>query len=207
MNKVKQKPPPKTIPSKVVIKKIKNPQMDIEVYAEVLSDKTDNTITGGKTSIEGVGMISDGKGKTFFSTTPGYSWEIKGGRKIITKLNGRVEIKGTFKIQTAYSPKAKPTDTSAYGRGTTPGDERVGNTSLGFHETCHRDDYLRYLKNNSLPTFGGRVGMTEQQYNQAVQSFNKAMTKWSTNMDKDSEGSTDEVGYKKSTYDTKGPRK
>ena len=204
MNKVKQKPPPKTIPSKVVVKKIKNSQMDIEVYAEVLSDKADNTITGGKTSIKGVGMISDGKGKTFFFTTPSYSYEIKGGLKIITKLNGRAKIKGIFKIQTAYSLKAKPTDTSEYGRGTTSGDENVGNTSLGFHEACHRDDYLRYLKNNSLPTFGGRVGMTEQQYNQAVQSFNTAITKWSTNMDS---GSTDEVGYKKSTYDIKGQRK
>lgn len=202
MNTVSQKLPPKTVPSKITIKKVKTTQTDIEVYAEVLRDTTNSSIKGGDTTFNPVGALAGGN---VFSI-PAYSWVQKGGLKIIKKLNGPLEIKGTIKIQTSYGPKANPAHRSAYGRGTTPEDEESGNTSLGFHESCHRSDYLSYLKSQAFPTFGGKVGMTERQYKQAANSFVKSMEKYFEEMNKNSDRRTDEVGYKKSMYKTKGPR-
>jgi hypothetical protein len=203
-----QLPPPMTIPSKVTIKKTKTPQDDIEVYAEVLADGTVNDKTvQGDTSFRPEGALSDGKGGNTFFRTPGFSYEKKtGGMEIITKLSGPVEIKGTIKIQTVYGPDAKATMRSGYGRGTTTEDESAGNTSLGFHESCHRSDFLNYLKTTALPAFGGKVGMSRQLYDQSVATFAKAVAKYFTDMDQDSVRRTDEVGYTMSLYKAKGPR-
>jgi hypothetical protein len=117
------------------------------------------------------------------------------------------QIKGTVKIQTVYGPGARPTQVSGYGRGTTPEDETAGNTSLGFHESCHRKDFLDYLTTKPLPTFSGKVGLTRKQYGQAVSAFGKAIEKYFADMNQESFRRTDEVGYKKSVYNAKGPRK
>jgi len=199
MNTVAQKPPPKTVTSKTVIKKITNTKMDIEIHAEVLRDVTKSGIVGGETAYETVAL----PGRTAISSIPSYDWNQTRGLKIITKLNGPVEIKTTIKIQTSYGPKAKPEHLSAYGKGTTPEDKRTGNTSLGFHEACHRNDFLKYLKIKPLPTFSGKTGITPQQYKRAAESFIKAVDKYFSDMNKYSERRTDEVGYKKSTYKAK----
>jgi hypothetical protein len=202
MNNAKQKPPPKTTLRKIVIKKSKTPQMDIDVHAEVLADTKNTKITGGETSFRPVGKLSGNK----LYSTPGYSWMKKAGAKIVSKLSGPAEIKGTIKIQTAYNPKANPADKSEYGRGTTPEDEKSGNTSLGFHEYCHRNDYITYLQTKDFPTFTGKVGMTEHQYKQSLKSFVQAMDNYFKEMEKYSYRLTDEVGYKKSTFKSKGSR-
>ena len=206
MNTTKQKPPPKTVIGKAIIKNTRNSQMIVEIYVDILPDKKDSTIKGAHTSFKPIGKLPDGHGGTHFYKTPGYSWVNKGRLKIIKSLEGLVEVKGTIKIQTVYAPSASSTVQSAYGRGTTPEDESVGNTSLGFHESCHRNDYLKYLKNTAIPTFSGRVGMTEQQYTQAATLFNTAINKYFDDMGGFSIRNTDEVGYKKSTYKTKGER-
>ena len=206
MNTIKQKPAPKTTPGKFVVRKTKNRQVDIEIYAEVLSDKTGSHITGGETTNDPVGAVSDGRGNTYLSMTPVYNWQIRGGIKTITKLHGVLQIKRNVRIQTTYGPKAKPEDVSAYGRGTTMEDEKAGNTSLGFHEACHREDFIDYLKTKTLPTFKGRVGMSEQQYLHAQNQFSNAINNYFQEMDKYSYQRTDEVGYKKSVYEAKGER-
>jgi len=206
MNAVMQKLPPATVPSKVVIRKSKTTQMDIDVYVEVLRDSTNSHIKGGETTFNPVGAIPDGKGHVCLFQTPGYSWVKKGGAKVVEKIFGPAEVKCTIRIQTFYGLKAKPTHQSAYGRGTTLADERSGNTSLGFHESCHRSDYLSYLKTTAFPTFGGKTGMTERQFEQATITFDKAMKKYFEDMGKNSERLTDEVGYKKSAFKTKGPQ-
>jgi hypothetical protein len=203
MNTVKQKAPPKNNPRKIVIKKVKTSEVEIEVYAEVLSDKKNSSITEAETTFKLVKGLSSGN----FAEAPGYSWEPKGGRKIIVKINGPVKIKCTVEIQTAYGPNTKPTDRSVYGRGTTQVDEKTGNTSVGFHESCHQSDYLSYLKNNPLPVFSGKIGITVQQYEQAVAAFTKSLDNYFKEMEKNSYRLTDEVGYKKSVYKIKGPRK
>jgi hypothetical protein len=202
MNTAKQKAPPKTVPSKTIIKQVKTAQIDIKLYVEVLRDTTKSGLKGGETTYKPVGSLPGGK----LYRTPTYSWQQKGGPKTISKVNGPAEIKATVQIQTAYGANAKPSQTSEYGRGTTTTDEKTGNTTLGFHESCHRKDYIDYLKTKPLPTFGGKVGITEQQFKQAEKSFAQSVAKYFKDMDDYSERLTDEVGYKKSIYKAKGSR-
>jgi hypothetical protein len=202
MNTVQHKPPPKTTPGKIPVRKAKTAQLDVDVQAEFLVDTKSAKIKGGETTFLPVGKLSGGN----LYSTPNYSWVQKGGVKTVNKISGPVQIKGIVRIQTAYSPKADPADRSAYGRGTTPEDERTGNTSLGFHESCHRNDYVKYLKANTFPTFSGKVGMTEQQYKQAQTTFVNSMSAYFKKMEEYSLRQTDEVGYKKSTFKAKGPR-
>jgi hypothetical protein len=202
-----QQKPPATVPAKTTIKKAKNAQLDIDVVAEILADgtSTDKSVVG-HTSFDSVGAWPDGSGGTVFFQVPGYALEQKGALMLIKSLNGPVEIKGVVKIQTVYGPGATAAQDSAYGRGTTKEDEAAGNTTLGFHESCHRADYLTFLKTKAMPTFGGKVGQTEQQYSAAITALSNAIAKYFTDMDRDSFVRTDEVGYKSSTYDANGPR-
>ncbi len=202
-----QNPPPATVPTKVSIAKRKNPLEDIDVSAEIVADgtSTDPSVQGD-TSFQPEGALPDGRGGKSFFQTPGYSYEKQKGLDVVVRLTGPMMIKGTIKIQTIYGPSASPTQTSGYGRGTTPDDLKAGNTSLGFHESCHRSDYLNYLKTTALPAFGGKVGMSRQQYEQAAAAFAAAMNKYFADMKQDSLRRTDEVGYSMSTYKTKGPR-
>src|SRR5207249_4387630 len=77
----------------------------------------------------------------------------------IASLEGKFEVKGAITIQTAYGPGAKPNDTSGYGRGTTDADLANGDVTLGFHESCHRADFLAYAHAHPLPEFTVTVGM------------------------------------------------
>jgi hypothetical protein len=200
-------PPPKTVPSKIDVKKDKTDTQDTDVTAEILQDGTTNDDSiQGLTSFESVGALADANGNSMFSQTPTYSWESKGGRDVVTQVNGLAEIKGNITIQTVYGSGANASQTSAYGRGTTPDDEAAGDTSLGFHESCHRNDYLNFLRTNLLPVFGGKVGQTRAQFDAATTAFTAAVSKYFVDMKKDSVQRTDEVGYKLSTFKAKGPR-
>jgi hypothetical protein len=48
--------------------------------------------------------------------------------------------------------------------------------------------------------------MSRQQYDQAASQFTQAFQKYFADMKQDSLTRTDEVGYKMSTYKSKGPR-
>jgi hypothetical protein len=197
-----QKPPPATKAGKSLVAKSKTDVMDIDVQAEIMRDGT----TGrkdihAKTSFDPVGV-----GGKKFAYPPGYDFKKKDGEDIVTHVKGLAVIKGIIRIQTVYGPDAKATDRSDYGRGTTKQDESAGNTSLGFHESCHKADFLAYLKNTALPTFTGRVGMTVADFKAAQQEFGDAINKFFTDMDEESFKKTDEVGYKYSTYEAQGPR-
>lgn len=152
-----------------------------------LADGTDAKIIGAHTSFHlGAGEV------------PGYKWS--GPKKIITELTGPMPII-TATIQTFYNPNAKATDLSAYGRGTTSEDKRNGNATLGFHESCHRTDYVAYIAANPLPIFSGKAGMTEDEYKAATKSYLAAIKNYHAKCLKASEDKTDEVGSpKKSQY-------
>ncbi|HZX47841.1 MAG TPA: hypothetical protein VFF47_01330 [Nitrospirota bacterium] len=162
--------------------------MDISVT--ILTDGANPEITGAKTSYDASGVTSG---------TPGWSGHRrKDGAVVVDTLTGPYELKGTITIQTVYGPGAKSTDTSLYGRGTTPKDLADGNTTLGFHESCHREDYLGYLKTKPLPVFTGKARMTESDYASAQTAFKNAVDKYLKDMETASHSKTDEVGYKKS---------
>jgi hypothetical protein len=138
--------------------------------------------------------------------TPGFNFVNKGGQQVVTALNGKFTLKGKITVQTVYGPNASATQISGYGRGTTAEDEAAGNITLGFHESCHRADYFRYLQTRLLPTFTGKVGMTVPQYKQAGQAFQTAYKAYFDQMGAESKASTDEVGYTLTQYRQKGPR-
>ncbi len=203
---MKQKPPPKTVPRKIAIKKSKTAQMDILIEAQVVADKPNPGIKGAATSSTQVGRIPQRGGTPAVWASPSYSWASKNGKKTVTKIDTPATLHFTLEIQTFYGPNASPTQTSVYGRGTTTQDEATGNTSLGFHESCHQNDMIEYLKQTSVPTFKGRTNMSTLQFDQARTVWGAAIAKYFDGIEKYTTRKTDEVGYKKSVYKQKGQR-
>jgi hypothetical protein len=85
-------------------------------------------------------------------------------------------------IQTFYHSPSDASLTSAYGQGTTAADKKSGNTSLGFHESRHRQDNQDYLQNKAFPQFNGTVGMTDRQFRQAVTDYRNAINAYTRQM-------------------------
>lgn len=112
-------------------------------------------------------------------TRPRYSYTVS--------PTGRLDI--TVSIQTTYARKAHATDTSAYGRGTTDDDKNAGNTTLGFHEQCHREDFIDYLQENPVPTASSGAG--------GMRALTAALKDYFDNMESYSLEHTDETGTTK----------
>lgn len=189
----KQKPPPATNPVRKEVLKRNGRSEDIEVHVEILADaKSSNPdLKGAKTAFDS---------SSISFSTPGYFAVSRRGRNVVTRVDGVFELKGTIVIQTTYGPGSKSTDRSLYGRGTTTKDETRGDTSLGFHEHCHQQDYLRFLKDKPLPRFSGKVGQTEAAFKKAADLLEKAFTRYWAEMEKYSLQRTDEVGRKRSRF-------
>jgi hypothetical protein len=129
------------------------------------------TVQSGDKTVE-VETLPDGKDKDLgdhAATQPSYT----------ISSSGKVK----FTVQTKYGPEVKATDNSAYGRGTTDDDKKNGNTSVGFHESCHRENYLEYIKAHPVP------------------DTDDELKTYLENMHEDTESKTDEVGDKKSEQD------
>jgi hypothetical protein len=111
-------------------------------------------------------------------------------------------------IQTRYGTGTPDSD-SAYGRGTTPDDIAAGNVTLGFHECCHRQDMLNYLKTIALPTHTGTPKMSVAQANAAVAKYTLDCKAYFAKGRAGSEALTDETAtakVKKSEYDKKNKK-
>src|SRR5262249_8371587 len=117
-----------------------------------------------------------------------YSYNDQG---LVTHFNNT--IRHSLTIQTRYGT-GNPGDVSAYGRGTTAEDVRDGNITLGFHESCHRKDFLHYLQHEPRPQFGGRVGMTVTEFDEAIAAYNAAWQSYFHEMEARSVRDTDETG-------------
>lgn len=102
----------------------------------------------------------------------------------------------TLKIWTTYGPGSTSESKSAYGKGTTPEDIQAGKTSLGYHEGSHGLDYMEYVKNNPVPQFQGKEGMTVREYKQAAADYHQQMKKYYQDLLDYSEQLTDCVGTK-----------
>jgi hypothetical protein len=103
--------------------------------------------------------------------TPGGT--LTGG--LITSVDPVPQVQIT--IQTSYHPTAKPDEPSQYGRGTVPGDPHK---SLRYHEGQHGVDFLHFLRTNPLPTFQGKVGDTQQQFQAAQKQYQDDMKAYFT---------------------------
>lgn len=96
-------------------------------------------------------------------------------------------------IQTRYG-SGKPETDAEYGRGTTDDDKEAGNVTLGFHESCHRQDLLNYFRAAAQPKYTAKKGQTKVEADKEVQKFETA---WVAYFDKIRELTvmqTDEVG-------------
>jgi hypothetical protein len=100
----------------------------------------------------------------------------------------------TLYIKTFFGRSAAASDRSAYGRGTTADDIAAGNTSLGFHEGNHGQDYQHYISQNPLPQITLAVPASMRDYNAAIRLFNREMQTYSTAMSDHSHTNTDMVG-------------
>jgi hypothetical protein len=105
-----------------------------------------------------------------------------------------VTLTYTLYIKTFYGVNASASDTSAYGRGTTAADIAAGNTTLGFHEGNHGQDFQDYIAQNPLPSITLEVPATIAQYNRAIGAFNTEVSTYFTAMNEHSVAHTDEVG-------------
>lgn len=191
-------PPPITAPSKTTVKQETTAEAEFDVSVEVVADGSDPKLPAGtaETSFDnGVVVV-----------TPQIAWEEQHGKKIVTKLNTPLSVKGVITVHTRYGTGASANQPSGYGRGTTDEDIKARNTSLGFHESCHRVDMLGYLASIPLPAFDGKVGMETKTFTQAGSDFRARMNSYFTAMQRQSELSTDEVGYTKAKYEAFGPK-
>jgi len=115
---------------------------------------------------------------------------VDGKVKSFTK---KVVFRSSITIQTAYGPNASPNHDSKYGRGTTPADKASGNVTLGFHESCHRKEFVDYVTSTPYPKFTGKVGMTEEEFLAAKEEFEEAVKSFNTGLD-NLGAEVDEVG-------------
>jgi hypothetical protein len=191
-------PPPITQPSTTAVKKDKSAEADYDVSVEVVADASDATLPAGtaETSFDNGILV----------VTPVASWVEKGGKKIVTKITAPLSVKGVITVHTRYGTGATANQASGYGRGTTDEDILAGNTSLGFHESCHHVDLLGYLAAHALPTFTGKVDMDLETFKQAGTDFRGQMDSYFTAMQRQSEKNTDEVGYTKTQFEANGPK-
>jgi len=128
---------------------------------------------------------------------PAYRFDVT--TKKITRFLGQFQWTGPITIQTQYGPTASRHVPSLYGRGTTDEDIQNGDRTLGFHESCHRRDYVEYVTSHALPVLQMERGMTVEQYEAAVSLFKKQCEDYAAAMLADSERRTDEVGRKRSS--------
>jgi hypothetical protein len=191
-------PPPVTRTSTSTVKKESGADVEIDVTVEVVADATDATLPAGtaETTFDNGVRV----------TIPPTAWTLRDGKKIVTKLTTPFSMKGVVTVHTRYGTGAMATGPSGYGRGTTEDDMKAGDTTLGFHESCHRADLLGYLSAKPLPAFTGKVGMTFGEFERAGAEFRASLNDYFVQMQKQSEQKTDEVGYTKSMYDKHGPR-
>lgn len=177
--------PPETNPRSLgnQVGPIRNSLMDVLIDAKVLEDGTSGE--GTHTEFNEIPL-----------TAPGYDTDSAGK---ITKFKGLFVWKGTIRIQTLYGSGEEPSTVSCYGRGTTEEDIKKRDITLGFHEHCHREDYVGYLATNSLPEPPElEIGMSAKDYEDQVKKFKKGVTDYWASMKKQTIATTDEVGHKKS---------
>jgi hypothetical protein len=184
-------PPPQTQARSLgSLKSVQNSVADVEIEGKILADGSGGPANGAHTGFSVPGTSSPG-----YATLDGK----------VTKINGKFTWKGDLGIQTSYGTGATASSLSCYGRGTTSGDVQSRDITLGFHESCHRSDFVAYLGANPLPDPPAlSVGMAAKDFDAAVKKFADDLKAYRDAMEKDSNSKTDEVGRRLSEVGSKG---
>jgi hypothetical protein len=176
--------PPRTAPVSFSLFSMIDSRYEVDLKVEVIADGSGGVATGAATSFSRVPV-----------RYPGYR---KDPSDKITRFQGRLIWKGTITIQTRYATDATPKSLSCYGRGTTDADLQARNITLGFHESCHRLDFVAYLQAYPLPALPAMtVGMPESDFQRGLDGFLRQVDTYWKDMERDSEIRTDEVGFTK----------
>lgn len=188
----KQNPPPATVLEELDLLARDEQFVKIKIKAKVVADgKTTDADTDAITNVD----------------IPAYDLAnaFADDDVTVSKFTKVFTWKGTIKIQTVYGPDAKASGLSCYGRGTTKDDVKNGDITIGFHESCHRADYVAYLRAHALPEPPKlTIGMKMEDFKTAMEDFVKAFDAYHPDMKVDSKRTTDEVGHKLSTVDKTG---
>lgn len=171
----------------VVLLKKKDVFLDVEVKYQIMADEIGLGIGGGVTS--------------FAIPFPEFSPPDKPNKGD----PGTMTWNATIEIRTKYESDKMRDLYSCYGRGTTSADREAGDITVGFHESCHRNDYVNHLETNGLPALPNlKPGMSINDFNREQNKFTRAYNKYEPAMKQKSVKDTDEVGFKKSTWKTRG---
>lgn len=194
-------PPPATVPGTQPLKKVR-PTFELDMTIEILADDNAGTISGARTELKDSNV--DVAGPDFKLNGPEDQKVPKPTDKV-TAIAGKTRITGTLTIQVVYGTagnlRVDPKEEAAWGRGTTATDAAAKNITVGFHESCHRDDYIAYLTANSpIQSANFRVGMTYAEYQAEQGRIVKALGDWTLAAETASRAKTDEVGTTMSGY-------
>lgn len=181
---------------------------EVEVTIKILADQLNSSVTSRDSAGLQVGWTG--------SEPASPEIAIDAGGKALHYLGadgkkdpaGKMRYKRTVTLQIHYGADVKPTDYSAYGRGTTDADKAANNTSIGFHESCHLEAAIAYFKDvNKLPkAFSGRFGQSGKAFVEAQQAWLESFDTYVSSEKAASEQSVDEVGQTKlSDYVKKHP--
>jgi len=186
-------PPPATNPRSLGSQKsVQSTHVDVSITASIIADGTDRTIVGAVTSVSGLPRF----------TAPGSAFDASGNITRFTGGNRKFTWKGRITIQTKYGPHSNARDVSCYGRGTTAGDIRNRDITLGFHEHCHQVDFENFLNSHPLPDPPRmEIGMPHTEYEQELERFQQEFDAYKPAIEQDSHARTDEVGHTKTTAD------
>ena len=178
--------PPRTRKQTFDVKREQTQRTDILVKGKVLADGRDPNL-----GMSAQTRLDPKKLKLEFPKP-----FVEGG--MVTREVGKFSLKGTVTIQVVYDTNGSPKEPAGWGRGTMKKDIKNGDTTAGFHESCHLADYVNWLKTESLPVFKPKLPMSEKDYRKACEKFDKDLEDYFARAESSSEKNTDEVGKKKS---------
>lgn len=191
----KANPPPSTTPRSQTIARIDNEVMDVVLSVKILADERSSDSVHAQGAVTRV-TPSD----AVRSPTP-LRFASQNGR--ILKIEQRFRLHGVYTIQTSYGDQASPRDPSLYGRGTTTKDKANGDTTLGFHEWCHQQEFWDHLIKATFPQLAVEVGQSVAEFRKADADFARAVRAFGAELS-GLGTAVDEVGYKKSRCKAEG---
>lgn len=121
-------------------------------------------------------------------------------KQLIAGITKPAQVKIVVNAQTTFLSNQRPSDVSAYGRGTTQEDLRNGNVTLGFHELCHYEDAQAYFSQGNMPHYKAAVGMEYAEFGAELIKYQEALGKWWSGFTRFTTAKTECVGTPKPPF-------
>ncbi len=186
-------PPPatvaRTIPEGAL--SVQTDFVDVEIETKVLADKANGVDQGALTVFE-TPKVENG-------------FYLSDENDIVTKAKNKLKWRGTIEIQVRYAKGVTADGLACYGRGTTKTDIANGDITLGFHESCHIEHMVAYLKAHPLPKPPElKAGMTLDDCKTKGQAYIDTVEEYANKVRADTEKVVDQVGHTLSSVESSG---